>query len=206
MTIKYELKFYDYWHIGSGLSAGARLDSTVIKDDDNLPYVAGKIIKGLAREMAESFEDCQFVNNCFGGSSNNGKDGKPKDKCYDENAKNIQGVCYFSNATIKEATATQIKENDLQENLYDVIASTKIGSENRFDNNGRQIEKKDIAVDNSLREIEVVVPLILEGSITDIPNDDSFQKMRNALKMIKRMGLNRNRGLGRCEFIVEEVK
>ncbi len=36
MTLKYELKFYDYWHISSGLSAGAKLDSTVIKDSDGL--------------------------------------------------------------------------------------------------------------------------------------------------------------------------
>jgi CRISPR/Cas system CMR subunit Cmr4 (Cas7 group RAMP superfamily) len=57
MMLKYSLKFYDYWHISSGLSAGARLDSTVIKDDHGLPYVAGKIIKGLSREMAELLED-----------------------------------------------------------------------------------------------------------------------------------------------------
>ena len=193
MTLKYQLKFYDYWHISSGLSAGARLDSTVIKDNDGLPYVAGKIIKGLSREMAELVGDCAFVNSCFGGSTNDGKNGRPKDVCYEENAKNIQGVCYFSNATLDDATANQIKENDLQENFYDIIASTKIGE------NG-------IAEDKSLREIEAVVPLTLIGEIRDIPNQDYFYKMTQALKMIKRMGLNRNRGLGRCEFIVEECK
>jgi hypothetical protein len=205
MTLKYQLKFYDYWHISSGLSAGARLDGTVIKDDNGLPYVAGKIIKGLTREMAELLDDCTFVNSCFGGSTNDGKNGRPLDKCYDENAKNIQGVCYFSNAVLDKETVDQIKTNDLQENLYDIISSTKIGSEDKF-KDGKQIEKKDIAVDNSLREIEVVVPLTLIGEIRDIPNQDCFDKMTQALKMIKRMGLNRNRGLGRCEFIVEECK
>lgn len=187
MTLKYKLKFYDYWHIGSGLSAGARLDSTVIKDEDSLPYVAGKIIKGLVREMAELLGDCTFVNSCFGGSADK------KDKCYDENAKNIQGVCYFSNVTLEKTVADQITSNNLQENLYDIIASTKI------DENG-------IAEDKSLREIEVVVPLTLCGEIRDIPDDDYLKLMTRALKMIKRMGLNRNRGLGRCEFIVEECK
>jgi len=205
MTLKYTLKFYDYWHIGSGLSAGAKLDSSVIKDNDGLPYVAGKIIKGLSREMAELSGDCTFVNSCFGGSANDGRDGKAKDKCFDEKAKNIQGVCYFSNATLEEKTANQIKANKLQENLYDIIASTKIGSEDRF-KDGKQIEKKDIAVDNSLREIEVVVPLTLIGEIRDIQNQENFDKMTQALKMIKRMGLNRNRGLGRCEFIMEVSK
>ncbi len=193
MTLKYQLKFYDYWHISSGLSAGARLDSTVIKDNDGLPYVAGKIIKGLSREMAELVGDCAFVNSCFGGSTNDGKNGKPKDICYDENTKNIQGKCYFSNVTLEKTVADQITSNNLQENLYDIIASTKI------DENG-------IAEDKSLREIEVVVPLMLCGEIRDIPNDDYLKLMTRALKMIKRMGLNRNRGLGRCEFIVEECK
>lgn len=199
MTLEYSLTFYDYWHIGSGLSAGAKIDSTVIKDSDGLPYVPGKIIKGLAREMAELLEDCPFVNKCFGGSSDD------KDICYDEKAKNIQGACYFSNATLDESIVKQIKNNHLQENLYDIIASTKIGSEDKF-KNGKQIEKKDIAVDNSLREIEVVVPITLQGKITDISSEEYLSKINKSLKMIKRMGLNRNRGLGRCEFMIGEAK
>ena len=47
MTLKYELKFYDYWHLGSGLSAGAKLDSTVTKDSNDIPYASGKTIKVL---------------------------------------------------------------------------------------------------------------------------------------------------------------
>ena len=175
MTLKYQLKVYDYWHISSGLSAVARLDSTVIKDNDGLPYVAGKIIKGLTREMAELLDDTTFIKECFG---NEGTD---------------MGKCYFSNAILDETTATQITTNNLQENLYDIIASTKIGE------NG-------IAEDKSLREIEVVIPITLIGEIRDIQNQDYFKKMKQSLKMIKRMGLNRNRGLGRCEFIMEEQK
>jgi len=175
MILKYQLKFYDYWHISSGLSGGSRLDSLVIKDSDGLPYVAGKIIKGLTREMAELLGDNEFVKECFG------------------NAGIDMGECYFTNATLKKETAEQITTNKLHDNLYDIIASTKI------DENG-------IAESKSLREIEVVVPLTLCGEIRDIPNQESFDKMTQSLTMIKRMGLNRNRGLGRCEFIVEECK
>jgi len=173
MTLRYQLKFYDYWHIGSGLSAGARLDSTVIKDQNDLPYVAGKIIKGLSREMAETLKDAAFVNVCFG---NNGIE---------------MGKCYFSNAQLLDATAKHICSLKLQSNLYDVIASTKID------------ETNGVAEDNSLREIEVVVPLELCGEIRDLP-ENYKEAMTRSLKMIKRMGLNRNRGLGRCEFFVEE--
>jgi CRISPR/Cas system CSM-associated protein Csm3 (group 7 of RAMP superfamily) len=184
MTLYYEIKFYDYWHLSSGLSAGAQLDSSVIKDENFLPFAPGKTIKGLAREMAELLSNCQFVNDCFGGSTDE------KDKCYQDDAKNKQGKCYFSNAIINKESAKEIIEHNLQENLYDIIASTKIGE------NG-------IAEDNTLREIEVVVPITLQGKITDIPQEYITQ-MKQSLKMIKRMGLNRNRGLGRCEFIVTE--
>ncbi len=163
MTLKYEIKFLDYWHLGSGLSAGAKLDSTVTKDDEGIAYASGKTIKGLAREMAEEFGDIEFLHQC-----------------------------YFENATLDKTTHEEIETNNLQNNLYDVIAFTKI--------------EDGIAVDDSLREIEVVIPITLVGEILDIPSKDDCDKLLKSLKMIKRMGLNRNRGLGRCEFKEIECK
>ena len=191
MNLKYKVTFLDYWHTSSGLSAGARLDSSVVKDSDELPYLSGKTIKGLTREMAELLGDCTFVNNCFGGSSNNGKNNREKDICYDEKFKNKEGKLYFSNVSLEKEEKKEIVSNRLQNNLYATLASTQIGS------NG-------IAVDNSLREIEVVIPITLYGEILDIDSQEDKEKLLKALKMIKRIGLNRNRGLGRC--IIEEVK
>ncbi|MEA3228713.1 MAG: RAMP superfamily CRISPR-associated protein [Campylobacterota bacterium] len=157
MTLKYELQFFDYWHLGSGLSSGAKLDSSVIKDNDGLPYAPAKTIKGLVREMAEEFGDIEFLHRC-----------------------------YFANATLEEKEKKEIVSNNLQDNLYDVIASTKI--------------EDGIAVDDSLREIEITLPVKLYGEILDIPTQDDCNKLVKSLKLIKRVGLNRNRGLGRCEF------
>jgi hypothetical protein len=169
MILKYQIKFYDYWHLSSGLSAGAKLDSIVVKDKDGLPYASGKTIKGLIKEQAELLNNNEFINRCFGSEGNN------------------MGECYFSNAVLSLEESAEIKSNHLQDNLYDIIASTQIGE------NG-------IALDNSLREIEVVIPLSLYGEIRDIPSQDEFDKIKASLIKIKRMGLNRNRGLGRCEF------
>jgi len=164
MKLKYTLTFFDYWHLSSGLSAGAKLDSSVVKDSNDLPFAAGKTIKGLVREMAEEFGDVSAIHKA-----------------------------YFSNAILDNDLQEEIVSNKLQENLYDIIAATKIGDDG-------------LAEDKSLREIEVVVPLTLYGEIRDIP--DSFKEsLKKSLKLIKRMGLNRNRGLGRCEFrIVEDLK
>ena len=169
ITIKYKIEFLDYWHLSSGLSAGAKLDSFVVKDTHNIPYAPGKTIKGLVREMAELLEDEAFIKECFGSEGVE------------------MGLCYFANATLDDDVKKEIVSNRLQDNLYDEIASTKI--------------ENGIAVDQSLREIEVVIPLTLYGEITNVPTqyrDD----MIKALKMVKRMGLNRNRGLGRCQLEV----
>ena len=177
MTLTYELKFFDYWHLGSGLSAGAKLDSTVTKDDKDIPYASGKTIKGLVREMAEflyTSSDSEFIKRCFG---NEGVD---------------NGKCYFKNALLDETTRDEIIFNKLQNRLYDTIAFTEV--------------KDGIAVDDSLREIEVTIPISLYGEILDIKDKDDYEKLKASLEMIKRMGLNRNRGLGRCEFIMEVIK
>lgn len=174
MKLTYTLTFFDYWHLGNGLSAGAKLDSSVIKDKNFLPFAPGKSIKGLVREMAELLEDTAFVTRCFG----------------DEGT--LMGKYYFSNATLAKDISLEIVENKLQDNLYATIASTQVG-------------ENSVAVDDSLREIEVVIPLVLEGEILDIDERD-IEMIKKALLLVKRMGLNRNRGLGRCAFSIGEVK
>ncbi|MCR4942214.1 MAG: CRISPR-associated protein [Campylobacter sp.] len=175
--IRYEIKFFDYWHVSSGLSGGAALDSYVIKDEQNLPFVPGKTIKGLVREMA-NLQNPELCEKCFG-----------KEGLADDNT--AISTCYFSNAILDKTEANEITSQNLSSYLYEVRSSTKL------DENG-------IAEDNSLRSIEVTIPLSLHGEIEAKPEHETL--IKNALKMIKRLGLNRNRGLGRCEFIAKEQK
>ena len=164
-TLTYTITFLDYWHLSSGLSAGTKLDSSVVKDAQGLPYAPGKTLKGLFREMAAHI-DTGFESLCFGDKGNQ------------------QGACYFSNAILQTQEAQEIVDHQLQNHLYEVIASTKIGA------NG-------IAEDKTLREIEVVIPVTLHGTIENIPQEHAHN-MKKAIEMVKRMGLNRSRGLGRC--------
>jgi len=167
--MKYKITFYDFWHLSSGVSAGTKLDSLVVKDDIGLPYVPGKTLKGLVRENIELL-DKNKSSGIFG-----------------EEGSNI-AKSYFSNATLDKDTKEYLKNDDkLKKHLFDKVTSTKIGL------NG-------IADDDTLREIEVVVPLTLQGEI----QTDEEELISQALLMIKQMGLNRNRGLGRCK--VEVVK
>jgi CRISPR/Cas system CSM-associated protein Csm3 (group 7 of RAMP superfamily) len=166
MRIVYKITFFDYWHLSSGLSGGAKFDNFVIKDRYSLPYIPGKTIKGVLREIAEEV-DKDFVKIYFG-----------------ENER--QGKAFFSNCEIVEKEA--IIKNNLQKYLYDTLSFTRLEGK--------------IAVDNSLREIEVVVPVSLIGEIRNIDKND-VDTMKKILGMVRRMGLNRNRGLGRCKIEVE---
>ena len=97
----------------------------------------------------------------------------------EENTEREEGECYFSNAGLKEAVNPKLTSY-----LYHTIASTKIAE------NG-------LADTGSLREIEVVVPLTLYAIIENCDDEETMEK---AFKQVKRIGLNRSRGLGRCEI------
>jgi CRISPR/Cas system CMR subunit Cmr4 (Cas7 group RAMP superfamily) len=163
--MNYKIEFFDYWHLSSGASAGPALDALVVKDEFGLPYVPGKTIKGLLKEMV-SHLDKQKVKKIFG-----------------DEGEEI-ATSFFSNATLDDATRNYLNKNQqLRKNLYSKVTSTKIG------NNG-------VAQSKTLREVEVVIPLILVGII----HTDEEELLSKAMMMIKQIGMNRNRGLGRCEI------
>jgi CRISPR/Cas system CSM-associated protein Csm3 (group 7 of RAMP superfamily) len=182
-TIKYTITFLSEWHIGSGLGAGAELDATVLKDKDGLPYVPGKSIKGLIRQAADEISSMphQKINNqtiieIFG------------QKADDKETESTKANSFFSNALMLDDEKEEIIKNQLQDYLYKTFARTKI------DDNG-------IAVDHSLRTIEVCVPIQLEGSIEIEEKHEKAIIM--TLKWVRAMGVNRNRGLGKCKIEIK---
>lgn len=183
--IKYTIEFFTYWHCGSGLAKGADVDLLVVKDRDNLPFVPGKTVKGLLREAAlELSEYGEFskgaVLDAFGIEADE-----------DNNLSSKPGSLSFSNAVLSQKEHDALVANKAQEYVYSSIASTAIDSET------------GVAKDHSLRKMEVVVPCTVEGTISGV--DENFLSIiERSMKMVKRLGTNRNRGLGRCRFTVIE--
>lgn len=177
--IKYSIQFYSYWHCGAGLAAGASADALVIKDENSLPFVPGKTIKGLLRECVEEYSDLSddAINQVFG------------KRTEDDTKDRVVGRCYFSNATLSQAEREQIVKENLQKYLYKTIAATSID------------DKTGTAKDMSLRTIEATISCELQGEIDNVP-EAYVEDIKQSLRMIKRLGVNRNRGLGRCDFII----
>lgn len=184
MNIHYKIIFFSDWHCGSGLAAGADLDALVVKDQTGLPFVPGKTIKGLVREAVENIlkfegKDISILNHSFG--------------YFDNKDKKEKGCLFFSNAELQNNQKEAIIANDAADYLYRSISSTAIGD------NG-------IAEEHSLRKIEVTVPCTLFGVILGITNTkEDMELIEKGLKYIKRIGQNRNRGLGRCQIVITEI-
>jgi len=181
MTLNYEIRLLGYWHCGSGLSAGAEADSSVIKDADGLPFVPGKTIKGLLREAAMEMVNCgkidqMVMNGVFG--------------CVDpKDSKTHPGSAFFSNAEISDPERADVK-GVLAPFLYDILASTKID------------QKTGTAENQTLRSIEVAVPVVLTGQI-ECADDAAKGLLLDCMKWVRALGAHRNRGLGRCNFIIK---
>lgn len=189
--IIYKVSFFTNWHTGSGLTSGAGSDMLVNKDENGLPYVPGKTLKGLLREAAESIlkldEDLiakNFIGEVFGTKI---------DESNEDNF-HLEAKSFFSSAKLTEKLSSKLNAQDeLKKHLFTQLASTSI------DENGQ-------AKDHTLRQIEASVPLTLYASIEDFPDDETYIKnMGLCFKWVKRIGLNRSRGLGRCELSTYKI-
>lgn len=186
--INYTIELLSDWHVSSGLSGGADADSIVLKDDNGLPFIPGKTIKGLLREALEDINELQedkcskeIINKLFG---------KKKE---DENVSKEDDFgtkSFFSNAILPKNQQNEIIANNLDSYLYRNLSSTTIN-------------EKGLAKEKSLRAMEVCMPLSLEATITGVSEREE-KMLKMAMKWTRRLGMKRNRGFGKCIFNLKE--
>lgn len=189
INIKYKVEFFDAWHAGSGLAAGADVDALVIKDKNKLPYLPGKTIKGLVREALEETIQHKKVNKIEIVKENFGVF-EMSEKNEEEIKKMLRGNVFFTNAHLSKELSDAISANNhLYRFMYRSVSSTAI------------VEKTGVATVHSLRRIQTTIPCELYGDILNV-NSELENEIIDALGFIKRLGVGRNRGLGRCKFTV----
>lgn len=187
--ITYKITFFSEWHCGSGLSSGSDLDELVIKDRDKFPFIPGKTLKGLLKEAAMEIIELQggnpvekqFITNFFGFF-----DGEVSER----SMVHTKGTAYFTDAMV--SPYLKKKANEMTEFFYRDMASTAIAE------NG-------IAGKSSLRRIETTIPCELYARIYGV-DEQYIPELIQCMQWIKRIGLNRNRGLGRCHLELMEEK
>lgn len=189
MKLQLSIQLHDYWHIGNGQGKGTHLDAVVDRDSDKLPYVPGKMLKGLLRDAAmraaswkwEKINE-QWIDHWFGMTASRNE--------------TSQGQMQISDARLDADLRSHLSQEenaDLSSGLFDEMFSTAIDPET------------GTASDKSLRGMEVVIPLELQASLT-LPNatTEDIAAFRSLLPLIRAVGANKTRGYGRATLHLQE--
>jgi len=195
MNYSLTAEFQTYWHIGTGRGAGQNLDALVEKDEYGLPYLPGKTIKGLFRDAfykMDAWQSTHHTDPLFGVRTTEGEQTRDD---------STPGQLRFGNLHLIERDFIIEKTPSWIPHLYQTQASTAID------------ERTGTAKDKSLRMIEVVVPVKLEGEIAYLPSthntadalslDDLTRLLNQAASLITHIGANKNRGMGRVHLEVK---
>jgi CRISPR/Cas system CMR subunit Cmr4 (Cas7 group RAMP superfamily) len=191
-TLTFEL--HSYWHIGNGKAAGAYADALVRKDQ-GLPFIPGKSINGLLRDaftVADEndwFDEYQTATELSLTDLLFGAGGVQGHKA--------QGLLQLSNASLSAAEAHYFNANpQAKSRLYKVLTTTAIN-------------EHGVALDGSLRGIEVAVPMVLSAALTLNQSHPNYQAsetrlsgrfdtwLSQTLSLITVLGASRHRGLGK---------
>ena len=195
LKTKMILKMQGYWAVGSGKGGGNEVDNRIDRDADGLPYVPGKMLKGLIKDACLRLQnagnsDYGFVSVIFGGTGKS--DGLNRTETQ-------SGKIYISDARLPSALQFALVENtEARDNITRNIYSTAIE------------EKSGTADKGSLRGYEVAVPMELHSTIElDCGKEDTNYNEKEILdrikfaaeKLVYAVGAHKSRGLG--EVVIE---
>ncbi len=180
-----------YWHIGSGTGSGASLDALVLRNRAGLPFIPGRSVKGLLREAVQQAEDF--------GQLNQGTTvtlfGDPGEQ--DDRFGTVPGTLYFGNASLGESFDVWAARRENSTSLQQLFRELSFTA----------IDEKGLAVDKSLRRIELTIPLSLKASVQPLDKcPEAWMKaLKTAVPLLRRLGSHRQRGFGRVCVGIEEV-
>lgn len=183
------LKMQGYWAVGSGKGGGNEVDNRIDRDSDGLPYVPGKMLKGLVKDACLRLKNAGnknycFVDEIFGAVDLNGNMNRTMSKA---------GKIYFSDArlppqlrSVLSKSETQSERDNLTRNIYSTAIDDETGT----------------ADDRSLRGYEVAVPMDLYARMECDCDKTTFDCIKKAAgKLVRAVGSHKSRGLG--EVVIE---
>ena len=178
-----------YWAVGSGKGGGDEVDSRIDRDSDGLPYVPGKMLKGLIKDACIRLRSAgnktfDFVDEIFGSSK--------KSEGLNRTATQA-GKIYISDARLSPqlrsallAEYTPGAKDNLTRNIYSTAINAKTGT----------------AKEQSLRGYEVAVPMELQATLECDCSEEVFTAIKKATSsLVYAVGSHKSRGLG--EVIIE---
>ena len=183
------LRMQGYWAVGSGKGGGNEVDNRIDRDSEGLPYVPGKMLKGLIKDACIRLQkagnkDFDFIDEVFGSADEDSSLNRTATKT---------GKLYISDARLSPAVRialTKTENKSAKDNMTRNIYSTAIN------------DKTGTADDKSLRGYEVAVPMDLYATLECDCDKTTFDCIKIAAsKLVCAVGSHKTRGLG--EVIIE---
>jgi CRISPR/Cas system CSM-associated protein Csm3 (group 7 of RAMP superfamily) len=183
--VKVIFEVLSYWRVGSGFGQAGSLDATCARDQDGLPYIPGRQVRGLFREALNDAIDLGWFDGdvaAYFGTSQSATMAKLSDT--------KPGSLRFENARLPENDRQALRakaDGELISRLFATKRSTAIDAQT------------GTAQKRSLRFTEVAIPMILQTEVTPLANAPENWKnhLQKAAPLIRGIGNGRNRGLGR---------
>jgi CRISPR/Cas system CSM-associated protein Csm3 (group 7 of RAMP superfamily) len=189
--IEYRLYFLSDWHIGSGTGIPGIVDNGVLKDENNLPVITGKTIKGIARD---ALEDLLGILEKFAPRHREEeKAGNPVAEIFGGEG-NKEGQAIFYNPVICQNKSD--RESKEYKKFLEYFKEKALG-EVRYHTS---IDKDTgVAKDGHLFSEETSDHLLEFFGTISAPGEYTGL-LAAALRFITKIGGKRRRGLGQCQF------
>lgn len=185
------IDIHSFWRSGTGAGETGGVDALCAVDQNGLPYLPGKHLKGLLRNAVRQAIDFGHVKGVtvetlFGerGFDRDGDEIVPYSRAE-------PGCLRVDSAHLSKMDRDAIIASDnaegLVKQLFRNVQSTAMD------------ENTGAAKDKSLRLEQVAVPMVLEFSVTRLAGNEAWENaLEMALPLIRTVGQKRTRGLGRA--------
>lgn len=188
------VEFLDTWHVGSGRGRGAHLDAAVERDVDGLPYLPGRLLRGVIRDAAEAL--------CAWGH------------LQQKEVADLFGSLLTADGASGplQARPGRLQVSDARLPLEERAWLGREDEEAQAARSALFVESFQTAIDErhgtarsgSLRGIELVVPLTLQaelgvqGAADDIAQ--GWALLERSLPLVRALGAHKTRGHGRVQL------
>lgn len=201
-----QVRFYGYWHCGSGEGGGPAIDRAVVRDGDGLPFVPGRTLKGALRA---GLEQCVFAGLADPATVERLMGTRRMDVADSDGAGEVPdryltapGMLYIGDAGLPAAEREWFLSHQGDDRaaalraLFTVLPQTAIDRET------------GTARDHTLRSTEVALPMTLEATVRCPAGhfEAVAPVLRQAAALVRHIGVGRHRGLGRLTLTLTEAK
>jgi CRISPR/Cas system CSM-associated protein Csm3 (group 7 of RAMP superfamily) len=216
-----QLDLHTWWIAGSGDGDGPQADKVVSTLGGGLPYLPGRTLKGLLRDACQTWVACQAdparsatlhsrFGELFGSDIPDRNAGSSNHKKFEE----AQLTSLASRLSVTNALPAPVDDHG-QMIRWSLTADGRARCRHMIQHvASTAINKSGVADDQTLRTIEVVIPMPLQARIainadgTDDPatfSADAHAILAGGISLLRQLGSSRHRGFGRVTATLTSI-